>query len=140
MKKISKTVIISAALMISGGLIAGLAVASSMASGSGHEYGQHGKHHMMKPFKMDTNNDGLLSKEEVLSRNVMRFEQLDSDGNGSINADEFNAHLIAMFSRMDSNGDGLLSPDELPRKFGKGHHGGSHHDMDHDDDDDYERS
>ena len=118
MKKISKTAIITGALVVSGGLIAGLATAGSYPSHKG--FGHHGHHGKINALKLDANKDGVLSQEEMLSHNSKRFMRLDSDENGNISKDEFNARLIAMFEKMDSDGDGLLNADEMPKR----HHGG----------------
>ena len=115
MKKISKTTIIASALVVSGGLIAGLATAASFTGHKG--FSHHGK---INALKLDSNKDGALSREELLSHNAKRFIRLDSNEDGSISKDEFNAHLIAMFKAMDSNRDGMLKGDEMPKR----HHGG----------------
>ena len=115
MKKIGKTAIIASALIVSGGLIAGLATAASFPRHKG--LGHHGK---INALKLDFNKDGALSQEELLSHNTKRFTRLDSNEDGSISKDEFNARLIAMFEAMDSNGDGMLKGNEMPIH----HHGG----------------
>ena len=115
MKKISKTAIIAITLVVSGGLIAGLATAASFPKHKG--FGYHGK---INALKLDSNKDGALSKDELLSHNTKRFTRLDSNEDGSISKDEFNARLIAMFEAMDSNGDGMLKGNEMPKR----HHGG----------------
>ena len=125
MKKISKTAIIAVALVVSGGLIAGLAIAGNYPSHKG--FGHHGHHGKINALKLDANKDGVLSQEEMLRHNSKRFMRLDRDENGNISKDEFNARLIAMFEKMDSDGDGILNADEMPKR----HHGGrSRHDYD----------
>jgi hypothetical protein len=115
MKKISTKAIIASALFVSCGLIAGLATA---AGSPGHRaFGHYGK---INALKLDSNQDGALSQEELLSHNTTRFTRLDSNEDGSISKDEFNARLIAMFEAMDSNSDGMLKGDEMPKR----HHGG----------------
>ena len=89
MKKINRTLAIGGALLVSGGLIAGLAVAAGF--GESHGHGHRGQHGMIKPLKLDADNDGMLSQTELLSANVARFNHLDSDQNGTIDATEFNA-------------------------------------------------
>lgn len=128
MKKISETAIIAGALVVSGGLIAGLATAGSYPSHNG--FGHYGK---INALKLDANKDGVLSQEEMLRHNSKQFMLLDSDENGNISKDEFNARLIAMFEKMDSDGDGLLNADEMPKR----HHGGHNR---HDYDDNYHQS
>ena len=114
MKKISKTAIIASALVVSGGLIGGLATAASFPGHKGLAIGK------INALKLDSNKDGALSREELLSHNTKRFTRLDSNEDGSISKDEFNGRLIAMFEAMDSNGDGMLKGDEMPKR----HHGG----------------
>lgn len=129
MKKFNRTLVIGSALVISGGLIAGLAVAS--VSSHDDDHGHARRHSIIKAFKLDGNGDGQISQDELLSRNNGHFKRLDSNNDGQIDSEEFNARLIAMFNRMDVNGDGLLSAEEMPKR----HHGGHHH-RDHDDDHD----
>jgi len=130
MKKFNKTLVIGSALVISGGLIAGLAVASVTSRDDDHDHA--GRHGIIKAFKLDGNGDGQISQDELLSRNNGHFKRLDSNNDGQIDNDEFNARLVAMFNRMDVNGDGLLSAEEMPKR----RHGGHHH-RDHDDDNEH---
>ena len=124
MKKISTTAIIAGALMVSGGLITGLATAGSYPSHNG--FGHHGK---IDALKLDANKDGIPSKKEMLNHNSKRFIRLDSDENGSTSKDKFNARLVAMFEKMDSDGDCLFNANEMPKR----HHGGhGRHDYDGD--------
>ena len=109
MKSINRTIIIAGGLALSGIIVAGLAIASQ----SGH-FGQRTHHQGFHAKKLDTNGDGMLTREEMLAKNAARFTSLDKDGSGSITADEFSANLAQMFDRLDANGDGMLAPDELP--------------------------
>ena len=68
----------------------------------------------MHAQKLDTNDDGAISLDELTARQDRRFAKLDHDDNGMIEKHEFNARLIAMFQRMDRDGNGLLRGDELP--------------------------
>ncbi len=119
MKKFSRIAIITIALVVSGGLIAGLATAANF---SGHKRFDHQGHHgRINALKLDANKDGMLSKEELLSQNTKRFTQLDYNKDGSIGKDEFNARLIVMFKKMDRNGDGVLRSTEMPKRHHVGH-------------------
>ena len=40
-------------------------------------------------FKMDTNNDGKLSKSEVKGKMLERFPKIDTNGDGFISREEF---------------------------------------------------
>ncbi len=51
--------------------------------------GQSGKHHKRPGFEeIDTNADGVLTKDEVRGGLLENFEQLDTDGSGTLSADE----------------------------------------------------
>ena len=69
---------------------------------------------MMRAQKLDINEDGAISLNELTVRQDRRFAQLDCDENGVIEKHEFNARLITMFHRMDRDGDGMLRGNELP--------------------------
>ena len=98
-------------LVISAALITGLASADMTTD--------HRNKSMIHAQKLDTNDDGAISLDELTARQDRRFAKLDRDANGTIEKNEFNARLITMFHRMDRNGDGVLQGDELP-----GHHYG----------------
>ena len=106
-------ILTGAGLLISGGLIVGLANA--------HIYPKTQKHAVVKAKKLDANNDGLISLDELTSRRNQRFQKLDHNADGQIDAAEFNARLVAMFNRMDSNSDGMLDDVEISKL--KHHHG-----------------
>ena len=63
--------------------------------------------------KLDINNDGMISLEELTSRQDKRFQKLDRNGDGMIDKTEFNGRIVAMFEKMDSNGDGSLDDKEI---------------------------
>ena len=106
MKQIHTFSVISGALVVSAALITGLASAD-MTTDRKHKS-------MMHAQKLDTNDDGMISLDELTARQDRRFAKLDHDDNGMIEKHEFNARLIAMFQRMDRDGDGVLWGDELP--------------------------
>ena len=122
MKPLSRTMVVTGGLALSGVIVASLAVAGN--------FGHHQKRgHMFTAASLDADGDGALTQDEVLAHNRIRFDRLDSDGDGSISPDEFSARLVTMFTRMDSNGDGMLAGDELPHRMGRHgyQHGGDHH-------------
>ena len=126
MKSINRTFVIAGGLALSGIIVAGLAIASQ----SGH-FGQRTHHQGFYAKKLDTNGDGMLTWEEMMTKNAVRFTSLDKDSSGSITADEFSANLAQMFNRLDTNGDGMLAPDELPRRVSRLHDVDYHHGHQH---------
>ena len=63
--------------------------------------------------ELDINNDGMISLEEITSRQYKRFQMLDINANGMIDRTDFNGRIVAMFEKMDSNGDGRLDDKEI---------------------------
>ena len=100
-------ILIGAGLLVSGGLIAGLANADM--------YPKTQKRAVIKAKKLDVNNDGLISLDELTNRQNRRFQKLDHNDDGQIDEAEFNARLVAMFNRMDSNSDGMLDDVEISK-------------------------
>jgi len=117
MQNLKLPIILGVGLLVSGGLIAGLATADDRGFGKG-------KHHsMFSAKKIDVNNDGFISRDELLARHQSRFDKLDANKDGMITPDEFNARMISMFEKLDDNADGLLQPEEMPRHYHHKHHG-----------------
>ena len=100
-------ILIGTGLLVSGALIAGLAYADM--------FPRTHKRTVIKAKKLDMNNDGLISLEELTSRQNRRFQKLDRNDDGQINETEFNARLLAMFNRVDSNSDGMLDDIEISK-------------------------
>ena len=100
-------ILIGAGLLICGGLIAGLANADM--------YPKTHERFLIKAKKLDLNNDGLISLNELTNRHNRRFQKLDRNDDGQIDEAEFNARLVAMFNRADINSDGLLDDVEISR-------------------------
>ena len=57
-------------------------------------------------------------KRRAERRERMR-QRLDTNQDGKVTADEMAARYKQMFSRLDENGDEVISPDEMPRHRGK---------------------
>ena len=94
-------------LLVSAALIAGLASANITTNRKDKS--------MRQAQKLDTNDDGAISLDELTARQDRDFAKLDRDETGMIEKHEFNARLITIFHRMDRNGDGMLRGNELPR-------------------------
>ena len=107
-------IMIGFGLLISGSLIAGLAKANM------NQNTQKSVVFMAK--KLDANNDGFISLEELTSRRNNRFQNLDLNDNVQIDTTEFNTRQVSMFNRLDRNSDGMLDDNEIP-KYKKHHHG-----------------
>ena len=118
MKKTYFPAVITAGLLISGSLIVGLA--SADIDDNKYGKGKYGGYHsagQVAAKRLDINNDGKISLDELTARQNRRFAKLDTNGDGSINKNEFNTRLTDMFSRMDANADGFLDEDEVSRKM-----------------------
>ena len=111
MKQKHNLSIMSGSLAVSAALITGLASAD-ITTVRKNKSTTHAE-------KLDTNDNGTISLDELIARQDRRLVKLDRDKNEMIEKREFNARLIAMFHRMDQDGDGVLRVDELP-----GHSGG----------------
>ncbi|MEO0369878.1 MAG: EF-hand domain-containing protein [Pseudomonadota bacterium] len=103
-------------LCLSVAITAGLAT-QSMAAGD--------KRPGMSFEEVDTNADGLMTREELLAHREARFATADTDGNGALTRAELEARaegaqserrakfLDRMFERRDANSDGELSLEEM---------------------------
>ena len=100
-------ILIGTGLLVSGALIAGLAYADM--------FPKTHKRAVIKAKKLDVNNDGFISLDELTNRQKRRFQKLDRNDDGQIDEAEFNARLVAMFNRVDSNSDGMLDDVEISK-------------------------
>ena len=124
---------IIAVLLTTGVAIAGATAVS--AQGPGQRSGERFE-------RLDANNDGELTLEEMTAKQAAMIEEADADGNGAVSKAEMQAFRQAKraernpdrnddgvidrteflnaaqdrFDRLDADGDGLLSEDERPRK------------------------
>ena len=116
-------ILIGAGLLVSGALIAGLAYADM--------FPKTHKRAVIKAKKLDVNNDGFISLDELTNRQNRHFQKLDRNDDGQIDEAEFNARLVAMFNRMDSDRNGILDDVEISklrhRQQGKSHNSGGLH-------------
>ena len=124
---------IIAVLLTTGIGIAGVTAVS--AQGPGQRSGERFE-------RLDANNDGELTLEEMTAKQAAMIEEADADGNGALSKAEMRAFREAKraernpdknddgvidrtefinaaqdrFDRLDADGDGLLSEDERPRR------------------------
>lgn len=103
--------------------------------------------------RLDTNEDGVLTAEELAAPSVKLVENADTDGDGALSAEELETFRDAKraerraerdpdtngdgvvdriefieaaekrFDRLDRDGDGVLAEDEQPRRGERGRHG-----------------
>jgi hypothetical protein len=80
-----------------------------------------GLHSMALMHKIDTDNDGMVSKEEWLAFHEKVFAMLDTDKTGHVDAKQFisptggfarGLRTKAMMHKIDTDGDGTVSHDE----------------------------
>ena len=100
-------IMIGAGLVASSDLIAGLADADM--------YPNNYNRALVKAKKLDANNDGLISLNELISCQNQRSQKLNLGEDSQTDEAEFNARLVAMFNRMDSNSDGMLDDAEISK-------------------------
>jgi hypothetical protein len=62
--------------------------------------------------RADRNNDGRVSREELLQPRQKAFQRLDANRNGSLSFEEWAARSITKFGTADANRDGALTRQE----------------------------
>lgn len=68
----------------------------------------------------DSNNDNIVTLDELNAASIKRFSAMDADGNGRVTEDEFSTyvnerrteHKMQAFNNIDSNGDNQISKEE----------------------------
>jgi Ca2+-binding EF-hand superfamily protein len=73
--------------------------------------------------KLDDNGDGKIAQNEMPQRHWARFggsmfDRMDADKDGKVTKAEFEAAGDKMFQRMDKNGDGIIEKDEMRKPHG----------------------
>ena len=66
------------------------------------------------PFQTTDLSSGYLVADSHGKHNKMK--KMDTDGDGVVSKDEFMAYAEKKFARKDKNGDGVISVDEMKRK------------------------
>lgn len=103
--------------------LSGIAVAAAQPGDkSGHD-GACGRGPMHKFEKLDSNADGKVTRDEMLSGITAHFDQADTNKDGTLSDAEQKAahekHAAQRFADSDKNHDGVLTQDELPPHFGQ---------------------
>ena len=117
----------TATLLSAASLLSAKAIADDMVSLATGGYAT-GLRTMEMMHMIDTNKDGIVSKDEWVAYQERVFKALDKDGDGSLDTAEFYGHPMAvsfatagyahgletkqMFGKIDANGDGKVSHDE----------------------------
>ena len=65
--------------------------------------------------KLFINNDVIISRKELSSRQGERFQKLDLNGDGMIDSAKFSDRIIAIFETMESNANGGLDGEEISK-------------------------
>lgn len=61
-----------------------------------------GPPHKGKMFEaMDSNGDGMVSKDEFMAAHMQRFEKMDTNADGNVSKDEIEAHRAAMRAKRE---------------------------------------
>ena len=87
-----------------------------------------GKGYQITFAELDTNNDGMITAEDIENYHEERFNNIDLNGDGMISEEEWSSKLddqiserrksriSRMFDKIDDNDDGMISSDEMPAK------------------------
>jgi len=85
--------------------------------------GAHGDHSQSRFEKLDSNHDGVVTREEFMAAASEKFAKLDAAGDGKVTAEDIETspktqeralHVAERFiSRMDANADGTVTREEF---------------------------
>ena len=67
--------------------------------------------------RIDADNDGSITPEEMQTYQVKRFKELDKDKNGALDTEELKADKTGMLKNVDKNKDGEVSQQESTLQF-----------------------
>lgn len=115
-----KAVLVSLMTALAGSTIAyaqAPAAPAQQTKGCDHGRGAH------RFEKLDANQDGRVSRDEMLGSATERFDRADADKDGTLTPEERAAaherFAEEHFKQADKNADGALTSDELPPRFAK---------------------
>ena len=98
-------------IMIAASLLGLVSIITGLANAD--IYPKTQKQFVVKAKKLDANNDGVITLDELTGCQTRRTQKLDCNEDGQIDNTKYNARLAAMFGRMDSNRDGMLDDNEF---------------------------
>jgi hypothetical protein len=78
---------------LTGALALSMLVPAAAAFAGHHEHGEMGEDHKSKAYKVDTNKDGMVSKDEFMAAHEKRFEKIDADSDGALSREELKASM-----------------------------------------------
>ncbi len=98
------------------------------SKGHGHGFGGRGGSEMMMQVfqRMDADDDGKITQEEVDAFRAAQVTAADASGDGALSIEEFDtayrdltrSKMVRAFQRLDVDGDGIISADEMDNRFG----------------------
>lgn len=87
--------------------------AAATAPAPDHPMGKMGMHKGMMFEMLDTNKDGMVSKDEFMTSHMARFEKMDANHDGNVSKEEIEAHRAAKKAeREQMKKDGKEAPAE----------------------------
>lgn len=100
-----------------GGLAVGLLLLAPVSQAAPGAKGGHDRF-----AALDTNGDGVITREEADAGSAARRQAIDANGDGEISFEEMAAQVRSRreerarerFAELDANGDGRVTVDELP--------------------------
>jgi len=89
----------------------------------GHRDGGRGVYRMIETF--DTNGDGGVTQEEIITMRRTRLSEFDANNDGSLDLSEYQAlwldamreRMVDQFQAHDDDGDGLVTVEEFNERF-----------------------
>lgn len=95
-------------------LLAGSAFAEEHGDMHNGMHKAHGDKHQRFFSKVDTNNDGMVSKDEMVAHAEKRFEKMDADNNGQVTQEEAEAYHDAKRDAMRKHRMEKMEQDAMP--------------------------
>lgn len=91
----------------------------------GHHGGRHGGAMMMERF--DLNEDGQITREEIVQVRDEKLKQFDADQSGSLSLNEFEGlwldivreRMVDRFQKLDGDGDGEVTQSEIDKRLSR---------------------